>query len=114
MQFFGLFGEHLSHSYSERIHSTFFDLIGMNAGYKHIELSPIELEAAIEGIRVLQFVGVNVTIPYKQTVMPYLDEITPEATRIGAVNTMAITVFQMRDGLMFSGSRFSNPKNNNR
>ena len=72
MQFFGLFGEHLSHSYSERIHSTFFDLIGMNAGYKHIELSPIELEAAIEGIRVLQFVGVNVTIPYKQTVMPYL------------------------------------------
>ena len=74
MQFFGLFGEHLSHSYSERIHSTFFDLIGMNAGYKHIELSPIELEAAIEGIRVL----------------PYLDEITPEATRIGAVNTIKV------------------------
>lgn len=44
MQFFGLFGEHLSQwKYSERIHSTFFDLIGMNAGYKHIELSPIEL-----------------------------------------------------------------------
>ena len=39
MQFFGLFGEHLSHSYSERIHSTFFDLIGMNAGSKHIALS---------------------------------------------------------------------------
>ncbi|HBQ29583.1 MAG TPA: shikimate dehydrogenase [Mitsuokella multacida] len=62
----------------------------MNAGYKHIELSPIELEVAIEGIRVLQFVGVNVTIPYKQTVMPYLDEITPEATRIGAVNTIKV------------------------
>ena len=90
MQFFGLFGEHLSHSYSERIHSTFFDLIGMNAGYKHIELSSTELEVAIEGIRVLQFVGVNVTIPYKQTVMPYLDEITPEATRIGAVNTIKV------------------------
>ena len=99
MQFFGLFGEHLSHSYSERIHSTFFDLIGMNAGYKHIELPPEELEAAIEGIRVLQFVGVNVTIPYKQTVMPYLDEITPEATRIGAVNTIKV-----KDGKLYGAN----------
>ena len=99
MQFFGLFGEHLSHSYSERIHSTFFDLIGMNAGYKHIEIPPDELAAAIEGIRVLQFVGVNVTIPYKQTVMPYLDEITPEATRIGAVNTIKV-----KDGKLYGAN----------
>lgn len=90
MQFFGLFGEHLSHSYSERIHSAFFDRIGLDAGYKHIELSPDELGSAIEGIRVLEFVGVNVTIPYKQAVMPYLDEITPEAKRIGAVNTIKV------------------------
>jgi len=99
MQFFGLFGEHLSHSYSEKIHTAFFKQIGLNAAYKHFELSPDQVEAALTGICVLQLTGVNVTIPYKQTVMPYMDDITPEAKRIGAVNTITV-----KDGKLYGAN----------
>lgn len=99
MQFFGLFGEHLSHSFSERIHTEFYKLIGLPAAYKHFELAPDDIESAIAGIRVLQLTGVNVTIPYKQTVMPYMDDITPEARRIGAVNTITV-----KDGKLYGAN----------
>ncbi|GAG15054.1 unnamed protein product, partial [marine sediment metagenome] len=49
---------------------------------------PEELKAAVQSIRSLNMVGVNVTIPHKEKVLPYLDEISPEAKAIGAVNTI--------------------------
>jgi len=77
---FGLLGEKLGHSFSPQIHR---ELGGYD--YDLIELCPEELEAFF---RRREFRGINVTIPYKQAVIPYLDELTPLARRVGAVNTI--------------------------
>ena len=76
----GLIGEHLRHSYSCEIHAMLADY-----EYKLIELSPAELGSFLKS---KSFDAINVTIPYKQAVIPYLDEISPTAKNIGAVNTI--------------------------
>ena len=78
----GLLGEHLSHSFSPGIHTT---LAADRYTYELFERTPDEVEAFIKGD---EWDALNVTIPYKQTVMPYLDVISSEAERIGAVNTI--------------------------
>ena len=78
----GLLGEHLSHSFSPQIHAA---LAGDRYSYELFERAPEGVEAFIKGD---EWDALNVTIPYKQTVMPYLDVISDEATRIGAVNTV--------------------------
>ena len=77
---YGLLGEHLPHSFSPQIHSA----LG-NKQYGLFEIAPEKLEAFITEHN---FKGINVTIPYKKTVIPYLDEISLEAEKIGAVNTI--------------------------
>ncbi len=78
----GLLGEHLTHSYSPQIHRA---LVGDRYTYELYERAPDEVEAFIKG---REWDALNVTIPYKQAVMPFLDEISDEARRIGAVNTV--------------------------
>ena len=78
----GLLGEHLSHSFSPQIHKA---LVGDRYTYELFERAHDELESFIKGN---EWDALNVTIPYKQAIMPYLDEISPEAQRIGAVNTV--------------------------
>lgn len=78
----GLLGEHLSHSFSPQIHAA---LAGDRYSYELFERAPEEVEAFIKGD---EWDALNVTIPYKQVVMPYLDVISDEARRIGAVNTI--------------------------
>jgi len=79
-RYYGLIGEKLGHSFSPAIHSKL-------AGYEYrlIELAPEELGPFL---RSGQFGGLNVTIPYKKAVLPYCDELTPQARRIGSVNTI--------------------------
>ncbi len=80
MSKFYLIGEHLSHSFSPEIHA----MLG-NPDYTLKELAPDEVgEFVTHG----DYVGINVTIPYKQTVIPYLDALTPAAEKLGAVNTI--------------------------
>ncbi|MBE6697594.1 MAG: shikimate kinase [Ruminococcaceae bacterium] len=75
-----LIGEHLSHSFSPQVHA----MLG-NPDYSLKELAP---EAVGEFLWHGDYQGLNVTIPYKQTVIPYLDELTPAAAKLGAVNTI--------------------------
>ena len=77
---YGCIGNPLGHSFSEMIHSK----IG-RYDYKLHELPPEELDAFMKG---RDFLGINVTIPYKQDVIPYLDGIDGMAKEIGAVNTI--------------------------
>ena len=77
---FGCIGEHLPHSFSREIH----EQIGGYA-YELKELAPEELPAFLTA---RSFRGINVTIPYKQAVIPYLDRIDDTARAIGAVNTV--------------------------
>lgn len=76
----GLLGRKLGHSYSPQIHSHL-------ASYEYtlFEKEPEELEAFLKNGG---FTGLNVTIPYKKDVIPYLDELSPTAKRLGAVNTI--------------------------
>ena len=76
----GLLGRKLGHSYSPQIHA----LLGTYS-YRLIELEP---EAVGPFLKAGAFTGLNVTIPYKKTVIPYLDFLSPEAKRLGAVNTI--------------------------
>ena len=76
----GLLGRHLSHSYSPQIHA----MLGCYS-YKLFEKEPEEMEAFM---KCGDWDGLNVTIPYKKAVIPYLDELTPIAKRLGAVNTI--------------------------
>ena len=77
---YGCIGERLSHSFSKEIH----EQITSNL-YELRELAPDALAPFIEG---REFRGLNVTIPYKERVIPLLDELDPLARKIGAVNTI--------------------------
>ena len=76
----GLLGRHLGHSYSPQIHAMLGDY-----SYDLFEKEPEEVEAFL---RYGQWDGLNVTVPYKKVVIPFLDELTPIAERLGAVNTI--------------------------
>ncbi|MBE6836336.1 MAG: shikimate kinase [Ruminococcaceae bacterium] len=86
---FGLIGKNISISLSPKIHKSFFD-------YEY-KLMSLENEEEVEKkLRAKDFDGLNVTIPYKKTVMPFLDEISPLAEKIGSVNTVV-----NRNGYLF-------------
>ncbi len=87
-QLYGLLGYPVRHSKSPNMHNAAFKKLGINAVYLCFEVPPDHLKKAIDAIRGLDIRGVNVTIPHKQAVMKYLDEITDAARRIGAVNTI--------------------------
>ena len=58
-----------------------FSSMNLDARYLAFQVKEEEVSKAIEGIRALNFAGVNVTVPHKSSVMPYLDEITPLAKK---------------------------------
>lgn len=86
---YGLLGRKLSHSYSPEIHNRLW-----GGDYVLIEKEPIELA---DFFSKRNFSGINVTIPYKKTVIEYLDELSDTAKEIGAVNT----VLRRDDGSLF-------------
>lgn len=85
---FGVFGDPVGHSKSPLMLNRAFQTAGINGVYAAFHILPGTLKAAVEGIRALQFRGVNVTIPHKVEVMDYLDHIDEDARAIGAVNTI--------------------------
>ena len=84
----GLLGEHLGHSFSKELH----EKLGRYS-YELMEVPPADLAAFLQA---RDFDGINVGIPYKQAVIPYLDAVSPRAAAIGAVNTVV-----HRDGNLF-------------
>lgn len=89
----GLVGFPLGHSLSPRIHLAALHALDLEGEYVLYPVSPspkglIELGALLDRVRCGQILGLNVTIPYKRTVIPLLDDLTPEAAAIGAVNTV--------------------------
>ena len=90
MEFYGLIGEKLGHSLSPQIHQMYFSLTGKEGAYRLLEIPPEKLSLLPEAIRLFRFRGLNVTIPYKQAILPYLDEIDPLAREAGAVNTLCL------------------------
>ncbi|MGL4949516.1 MAG: shikimate dehydrogenase family protein [Anaeroplasmataceae bacterium] len=87
---YGLLGAKLAHSYSKLIHEKIYRLKDVNASYDLIETNEDELEKVLDKLRTKEYSGYNVTIPYKTTVIKYLDELTEEAKKINSVNTIKL------------------------
>ncbi len=84
----GLFGHPVGHSLSPVMHNRAFNVCGLNYRYAAFDIQPERVGSAVDAIRALGIRGVNVTVPHKISVIPYLDEIDEEAALIGAVNTI--------------------------
>jgi shikimate dehydrogenase len=84
----GLFGYPVSHTLSPSMHNAAFAKMRLNIVYLPFLVNPQDLETAIKSIKIFEFLGVNITVPHKQAVMKYLDEVTLSAELIGAVNTI--------------------------
>jgi shikimate dehydrogenase len=84
----GLFGYPVEHTLSPAMHNAAFTELGLDYCYLPFLVHPDYLEDAVKAIKALNLSGVNVTVPHKEKVMPFLDEINEEASFIGAVNTI--------------------------
>lgn len=78
----------IKHSLSPFIHNLGYSLTGVNAVYLAWEVGEKDLEESIKNIRRYDMLGANLSMPFKQAVLPYLDQISPVASMIGAVNTI--------------------------
>ena len=84
---FGLIGHPLGHSLSPLIHQTIMETAGIKAEYHLYDIAPEHLESELPKL-LKTLDGFNCTIPHKQTVIPYLDDLAPSARLYGAVNTV--------------------------
>lgn len=92
----GLIGAPIAHSASPAMHERAADALGVRCHYQLIEVAGADqagLRALLDGVRHFGFAGVNVTFPYKEAVVSLLDELSPAARAVGAVNTVVV-----RDG----------------
>lgn len=78
----------IRHSLSPTMHNEAFAKLGLDYAYLAFEVGNEELKDAVQGIRALGIRGSNVSMPNKQAIIPYLDELSPAAKLVGAVNTV--------------------------
>lgn len=86
----GIIGWPVEHSLSPRMHNAAFRALGLNFAYVPLPVAPNRVKDAIRGLAALGFAGANVTVPHKSAILPYLDELSPVARAIGAVNTLVV------------------------
>jgi shikimate dehydrogenase len=86
----GVIGWPIEHSVSPAMHNAAFAALGIDGRYLAFAVRPDQVGEAILGVRALGLRGVNVTVPHKHAVLSLVDELTPEAARIGAVNTVLV------------------------
>ena len=83
-----LLGKPLTRRHSVVMHNAAFDAAGIDARYELLELEPDAVEAAVMAARGPEYLGLGVTAPYKKVVANLVDEVEPDAARIGAVNNV--------------------------
>jgi len=88
MKKFGVIGFPLTHSLSPQIHNFAFKNLKIDAMYEKIEIAPENFSDSISQLKSAGYSGLNITIPYKQKIMSFLDEIDNDANTVGAVNTI--------------------------
>ncbi len=86
-----LLGNPLGHSISAQMHNRVYQEMGMDYCYLPFEVAEEDLAVVFAGMKKINFVGCNVTIPHKRAIVDLLDEIDPLAAVIGAVNTVCLT-----------------------
>jgi shikimate dehydrogenase len=84
----GIIGDPVEHSLSPVMHNAAIAALNLDLVYIPFPVKERDLEKAIAGFEAIDLVGFSITIPHKQSILPYLSEITPQAKAIGAVNTV--------------------------
>jgi shikimate dehydrogenase len=92
----GVIGWPVKHSLSPAMHHAAFAELGLDWSYVPLPVYPDHVGEAVRGVQALGFAGANVTVPHKQAVLAYLDEVSRAAQVIGAVNTIVV-----RDGALY-------------
>ncbi|MCM8801374.1 MAG: shikimate dehydrogenase, partial [Candidatus Omnitrophica bacterium] len=87
---YGLLGYPAKHSLSPLMHNAAFSALGLDAEYKIFEVPPQDLDAFFSNLYLEGIYGLNITIPYKEKVLGFLNEISKETQLIGAVNTIRV------------------------
>ena len=90
MMKYGLLGKHLSHSFSQRFFESYFKEHKIDASYELIELSSSDALKDFMHGSVAQYQCLNVTIPFKEHILEFIDEVSSEAQIIGAINTIKV------------------------
>lgn len=106
---YGIIGFPLTHTLSPVMHNAAFKALKVNAVYKTFELQDEEeLKLFFEDLKELNnpIFGLNVTVPYKEKVLPYIDSLEPFAKKVGAVNTLLITHQRKIIGINTDGPGF--------
>ncbi|MFO7766767.1 MAG: shikimate dehydrogenase [Pelovirga sp.] len=85
---YGIFGDPVGHSLSPVMQNAAFAHCCIDAVYVPFHVRADHLDAAVSSLRALDIQGINVTIPHKESILSLLDEVDPDAARIGAVNTI--------------------------
>lgn len=89
-RYVAIIGHPVSHTLSPGMHQSAFDYLKLDYCYLSFDILPRNLKKGVEALKHLGFKGFNVTIPHKERIIPLLDQISPEAKIIGAVNTVLI------------------------
>ncbi|MDP2654875.1 MAG: shikimate dehydrogenase [Candidatus Omnitrophota bacterium] len=105
---YGIIGYPLQHSLSPLMHNTAFKALGVDAVYKTFPLQEAELPSFFTHLKEKKspVFGLNVTVPYKEKVLPFLDALSPFTIRVGAVNTIVIDEDRKLTGFNTDGPGF--------
>lgn len=87
---FAVIGDPIGHTLSPKIHHANFNSLNIDATYKALNIKPDDLENIRSIMETGELLGINVTIPHKEKIMAYLDELDDHAKKIGAVNTVHV------------------------
>ncbi len=87
---FGIIGNPIKHSLSPLLHSYWFEKYGIDASYSLIEIKENELSEIVKKIKSKELNGVNITLPFKQKIVPHLDILVNDAATTSSVNTLYI------------------------
>jgi len=87
----GLLGNPVEHTVSPQLHNTLSRMLDINAVYIPIKVEKNGLESAVKGLKACNFTGFNVTIPFKEEIVTYVDECTPDVKLSGCANTVKNT-----------------------
>ena len=90
MDRYGLIGESLGHSFSPVLHRIIFEMSGIRGSYDLFETDKAGLKDLVEEIRRERIKGFNITIPYKEEALKYIDDISEEARMISSINTLKL------------------------
>jgi shikimate dehydrogenase len=102
----GVIGHPIAHSLSPRMHNAAFAADGADYVYVAMDIRPGNLPVAVAGLAALEFVGFNVTMPYKEEILPLVDGLDETARLAGAVNTVVVEEGGLLRGLNTDGSGF--------